>query len=701
MNALIEEVERLVDERADRVFAVLFAWRCDNRIMRCPLTIPGALPMLYGSFASLLAAFVPLLATESTAAEDPWFGREATRSRITIVDVNGSSPKVVLDSPHRFAAPEWTPDGAELIVSGGGKLWRLPAAGGTPTQIPTGSAPSIDINHAVSPDGKTIAFTAGPIWKVPTAGGEPASITTKSGNYVHAWSPDGKRLAFSSDRGKGLDLFSISPDGGSERRLTTNPRADDAPQYSPDGRWIYFLSDRAGTRDVWRMPATGAGPGDTKAERITSDDREDAAPHPSPDGKFLFDASYPARSNFNAIDRDILIRRLPLSGARSAATKPTDVARIVGGHGTLGARPFSPDGRRFAYASFEPPPPTIRIILFTASDRTPPKDAPHRLTQIADAAERFFVSEMKRWKYPPAVSRIFQRNSDGTVEITYVKGDRPASDEFYAHPECDHEARAKAARQLRIDGEGHVWWTFVYVGDRPQRFSNWGGVGGARDGGSAVVNYDTIAGEIRPDLGLEMGFNSEYFLKGTVHELGHALGLSHLGPDPSLKLGNSLMGPNVPLYIERKYSNADQVYLTEASAACLWKHPVFSGTTKDRQRQPSVKLVDYKPAYSRVSNRITLAGKLVSDMPAHSVVVIDDLGQSDEYWFRGHAGRIADDGTFRVAVDHPAPANGHFRILFCFDNGMVTGDGAGVVWNDRGEIRKGYRYSDGHYRFGS
>ncbi len=160
-------------------------------------------------------------------------------TRITLIDVNGSSPKVLLDSPHRYAAPEWTPDGAGLIINSGGKLWHLPTSGGTPTPIPAGSATWIDINHAVSPDSKSLAFTAGPIWKIPTAGGEPVSITASSGNYVHAWSPDGKRLAFSSNRGKGLDLFSMSADGGSERQLTTSPRADDAPQYSPDGRWIY------------------------------------------------------------------------------------------------------------------------------------------------------------------------------------------------------------------------------------------------------------------------------------------------------------------------------------------------------------------------------------------------------------------------------------------------------------------------------
>ena len=119
------------------------------------------------------------------------------------------------------------------------------------------------------------------------------------------------------------------------------------------------------------------------------------------------------------------------------------------------------------------------------------------------------------------------------------------------------------------------------------------------------------------------------------------------------------------VYVERKHPNADQVYLNEASAAILWKHPVFSGTAKDRQRQPSVKLVDYRPTYSRASNRITLAGKLVSDMPAHSVFVIDDLGKpEDEYWFRSHVGRMAADGTFRVAIDQPGGQTGSSGCSF-------------------------------------
>ena len=88
-------------------------------------------------------------------------------------------------------------------------------------------------------------------------------------------------------------------------------------------------------------------------------------------------------------------------------------------------------------------------------------------------------------------------------------------------------------------------------------------------------------------------------------------------------------------------------------------------------------------------------------MVAHSVIFIDDRGNpGDEYWLRGHAARIGPQGTFRVTIDHPARADGRFWIRFCFDNGMVTGDGAGVVFNDRGEIRKTYRFRDGSYRFG-
>jgi hypothetical protein len=39
-------------------------------------------------------------------------------------------------------------------------------------------------------------------------------------------------------------------------------------------------------------------------------------------------------------------------------------------------------------------------------------------------------------------------------------------------------------------------------------------------------------------------------------------------------------------------------------------------------------------------------------------------------------------------------------MLFCFNNDIVTGDGAGVVWDEWGEIHKTYRFRDGTYLLG-
>ncbi len=111
--------------------------------------------------------------------------------------------------------------------------------------------------------------------------------------------------------------------------------------------------------------------------------------------------------------------------------------------------------------------------------------------------------------------------------------------------------------------------------------------------------------------------------------------------------------------------------------------------------------MNWKPIYTKSADRITISGKLVADMPAHSVIVLDDLGQpDDEYWYRSHVARIGADGGFRVTIDKPARASGHFRISFCFENGMITGDGVGVEEGDSGQIRKSYRYGNGGYRFG-
>lgn len=65
---------------------------------------------------------------------------------------------------------------------------------------------------AISPDGKTIAFTyCGDIFTVPADGGRATQLTTHPAHDTRpVWSPDGRQIAFASDRNGGFDVFIMS-----------------------------------------------------------------------------------------------------------------------------------------------------------------------------------------------------------------------------------------------------------------------------------------------------------------------------------------------------------------------------------------------------------------------------------------------------------------------------------------------------------
>lgn len=345
----------------------------------------------------------------------------------------------------------------------------------------------------------------------------------------------------------------------------------------------------------------------------------------------------------------------------------------------------------------DPKLPTLRIIFFTPADVDPPANAEERLTEVAKYTENFFVKWMKHWKYEPAREKIFQWKPDGNVEVLFAKGDQKAA--TYTDGSFRPKAVQQIIRKYKVPRNGNINWFFVYKGDPPTRFAHYKGAGNSKQGGWAVCNFHSSDGKISLKTDIAEGFHQDFTLKGCIHELGHGVGLPHLGPRMKRDLGNSLMGPVTRIWEKFRGPKDRRAYLTEASAAMLWKHPLFTGTSKNRSEFPAkIQLANYKAAFNRKSKTITVSGKLISDRSAHSVILVDDMdNKPGEYWKRAYVGRIQKDGSFSTEIDEPVPSGGKFRILFCFDNGIVTGTGKGHALN--AAIEKSYRYVRGNYVF--
>ena len=179
--------------------------------------------------------------------------------------ISSTDRRVVHVTTTRIEAPNWLRDGSALIYNSGGRIFRVPVAGGVPQAIDTGFATRCNNDHGVSPDGTLLAISdqsrgrrQSLIYTLPITGGTPELITPTGPSYWHGWSPDGKMLAFCGERGGEFDIYTIPAGGGQETRLTTAPGLDDGPEYSPDGKFIYFNSVRTGTMQIWRMKTDGS-----------------------------------------------------------------------------------------------------------------------------------------------------------------------------------------------------------------------------------------------------------------------------------------------------------------------------------------------------------------------------------------------------------------------------------------------------------
>ncbi len=97
---------------------------------------------------------------------------------------------------------------------------------------------------AISPDGKTVAFTyKGDIFTVPVVGGEARQLTTSQAyESVPVWTPDGQRIAFRCNREGSDDIFVVDAKGGTPRRITTASGHETPIAFADNSRLLFITS---------------------------------------------------------------------------------------------------------------------------------------------------------------------------------------------------------------------------------------------------------------------------------------------------------------------------------------------------------------------------------------------------------------------------------------------------------------------------
>jgi TolB protein len=272
--------------------------------------------------------------------------RDYIGSDIELMDVTSGVRRTIFRAEDSVQAPNWTPDGKKLIYNHNGRMFSLDLARIESTAIDTGSQVHCNNDHTLSFDGRMLGISSGSpsiVYTLPIGGGVPRQITPVGPSYLHGWSPDGKFLLFTGARDKEYDIYRVSSDGGPEERLTTAKGLDDGSEYTPDGKTIFFNSERSGKMQVWRMNADGTG-----QTQVTDDAFNNWFPHVSPDGKTILFISFPAEiaSDDHPFYKRVYLRKMPVDGG-----KPTVVAYLYGGQGSINVNSWSPDSRSIAFVS--------------------------------------------------------------------------------------------------------------------------------------------------------------------------------------------------------------------------------------------------------------------------------------------------------------------------------------------------------------
>lgn len=364
-------VHRLGHARSHSVFAYkheLEAWLASRRLVtenaEAPASPPAAVPP-------------PAMAVEASRTQDRW----------------------------RF----WAAVTAVLLLAGAGLLFMR---GGLPVEathrqlldaIPFTTFPGSESDPAFSPDGRRVAFA----WDgenqenfdiyVKAVGSHQLLRLTKdpAPEKCPAWSPQGDRIAFARIGAPGsTEVFVISADGGTIRKITETRAPGCGITWSPDGRWL-VAPDRDSEGDPLALYMISVETGQKRRLVSLELPHFTQATAFSPSGRFL---AFPALISGGSSDLFLL----EFDGAFHPAAQPR---RLTFTRAKTGNPIWLADGAHLIYTSGQWGSVSYLWEIATSGQRAEPR----RLTSLGD--------DIDQAAYSPAANRLVCRRRHEDINV--------------------------------------------------------------------------------------------------------------------------------------------------------------------------------------------------------------------------------------------------------------------------------------------
>ena len=135
--------------------------------------------------------------------------------------------------------------GDTIVFCAEGDQWTVPVSGGTAQRLTT--HPAIENHPVISPDGRTVAFTAryeGPteVYTMPLAGGVPTRRTYEGeASVVTAWAPSGALVYATTHDSTLPDLQLVALDLATQSRRPLPLSQASEGSFDASGKTLYFV----------------------------------------------------------------------------------------------------------------------------------------------------------------------------------------------------------------------------------------------------------------------------------------------------------------------------------------------------------------------------------------------------------------------------------------------------------------------------